>query len=252
MEKTRATQIEALRDQFQKHGVRKVKLGGFDVDGILRGKYLSLEKFWSAAEGGLGFCDVVFGWDMSDQLYDNATVTGWHTGYPDVRATIDLSTFRVIPWEPGTAAFLLDFESEPGKPLLVSPRQLLKRIDERARSMGFSVKVASEYEFFLFRETPESDAGVWQHQAGAAEDKGDRGIRLHGRLPNDDGFQFCNVKRPANERADATGEGDRAAHTRDASDLLQAATDQCDASRGRFQRQRAVGSSRRIGTLRRG
>ena len=156
MEKTRATQVEALRDQFQKHGVRKVKVGGFDVDGILRGKYLSLEKFWSAAEGGLGFCDVVFGWDISDQLYDNATVTGWHTGYPDVRATIDLSTYRIIPWEPGTAAFLLDFEAEPGKPLLVSPRQLLKRIDERARSMGFSVKVASEYEFFLFRETPES------------------------------------------------------------------------------------------------
>ena len=156
MEKTRATQVEALREQFQKHGVRKVKLGGFDVDGVLRGKYLSLEKFWGAAEGGLGFCDVIFGWDLGDQLYDNATVTGWHTGYPDVRATVDLATFRMIPWEPGTAAFLLDFEAEPGKPLAVSPRQLLKRVEDKARSMGFLVKVASEYEFFLFRETPES------------------------------------------------------------------------------------------------
>ena len=104
MEKTRATQIEALREQFQQRGVRKVKLGGFDVDGVLRGKYLSLDKFWGAAEGGLGFCDVIFGWDLGDQLYDNATVTGWHTGYPDVRATVDLTTFRMIPWEPGTAA----------------------------------------------------------------------------------------------------------------------------------------------------
>src|SRR2546430_14871694 len=156
MEKTRATHIEALREQFQKYAVRKVKLGGFDVDGVLRGKYLSLEKFWGAAEGGLGFCDVIFGWDLGDQLYDNATVTGWHTGYPDVRATVDLATFRMIPWEPGTAAFLLDFEAEPGKPLAVSPRQLLKRVEDKARSMGFLVKVASEYEFFLFRETPES------------------------------------------------------------------------------------------------
>ena len=88
MEKTRADQIEGLREQFQKHGVRKVKLGGFDVDGVLRGKYVSLDKFWSVAEGGLGFCDVIFGWDLGDQLYDNATVTGWHTGIsaPSARA----------------------------------------------------------------------------------------------------------------------------------------------------------------------
>src|SRR5438477_7493736 len=156
MEKTRATQIEALREQFQKQAVRKVKLGGFDMDGVLRGKYLSLDKFWSAAEGGLGFCDVIFGWDLADQLYDNVTVTGWHIGYPDTRATVDLSSFRVIPWEPNTAAFLLDFEESPGKPLAVSPRQLLRRVEEKARSMGFAVKVASEYEFFLFKETPQS------------------------------------------------------------------------------------------------
>jgi glutamine synthetase len=154
--KARAAQIDGLRDKFEKLGIRKVKLGGFDVDGILRGKYVSLEKFWGVAEGGLGFCDVIFGWDSGDQLYDNAQVTGWHSGYPDVKATVDLSTFRHIPWEPGTAAFLLDFESEPGKPLPVSPRQLLQQVDAKARSMGFSVKCASEYEFFLFKETPES------------------------------------------------------------------------------------------------
>ena len=116
MEKTRATQIEALREQFGKHGVRKVKLGGFDVDGILRGKYLSLDKFWGAAEGGLGFCDVIFGWDLGDQLYDNATVTGWHTGYPDTRATVDLATFRMIPWEPGTFWNVNLPHPEPGAP----------------------------------------------------------------------------------------------------------------------------------------
>ena len=107
--KSRAAQIDRLREDFGKHGIRKVKLGGFDVDGILRGKYVSLDKFWGVAEGGLGFCDVVFGWDSGDVLYDNASVTGWHTGYPDIHATVDLSTYRRIPWEEGTAAFLLDF-----------------------------------------------------------------------------------------------------------------------------------------------
>ena len=77
--------IEQLKQVFHERGIRHVKLGVFDLDGVLRGKYVSPEKFFSAAEGGLGFCDVIFGWDSSDALYDNVSVTGWHTGYPDTR-----------------------------------------------------------------------------------------------------------------------------------------------------------------------
>ena len=65
-----------------------VKVGAFDIDGILRGKYVSREKFLSALEGGFGFCDVVLGWDCQDQLYDNVKFTGWHTGYPDAPVRI--------------------------------------------------------------------------------------------------------------------------------------------------------------------
>ena len=148
--KPRKAQIEQLREEFRKHEIRKVKLGGFDVDGVLRGKYVSLDKFWGVAESGLGFCDVIFGWDSGDALYDNVSVTGWHTGYPDAHATVDLSTYRRIPWEETTAAFLLDFE------MPVSPRGVLQKVEQKARAMGFSVKCASEYEFFLFKETPES------------------------------------------------------------------------------------------------
>jgi len=126
---TRAAQIEHLREEFRKRGIRKVKLGGFDVDGVLRGKYVSLDKFWGVADGGLGFCDVIFGWDSGDVLYDNATVTGWHSGYPDVHATVDLSTYRIIPWEEGTAAFLLDFD------VPVSPRGVLQKVEQKARAM---------------------------------------------------------------------------------------------------------------------
>jgi glutamine synthetase len=54
--------LQHIRRAFRKHAIDKVKVGGFDVDGILRGKYISLDKFLSAAEHGLGFCDVIFGW----------------------------------------------------------------------------------------------------------------------------------------------------------------------------------------------
>src|SRR2546422_11472091 len=142
--------VSGVRHVFEEHRIERVKLGAFDIDATLRGKYVSLDKFWAAAESGLGFCDVVFGWDIADVLYDNAKVTGWHTGYPDAQARIALDTFRPIPWEPGTAFFLLDFLSAAS----VAPRQVLQRVLEKARQSGFRPLCSVEYEFFFFRETP--------------------------------------------------------------------------------------------------
>jgi glutamine synthetase len=158
--------IEGIRERLEREGTKRVKLGGFDVDGILRGKYVSLEKFHSILEGGLGFCDVIFGWDSQDALYDRPSLTGPNTGYPDVGATVDLGTLRLIPWEPGTAAFLLDFQDADRRPLEVSPRQLLKKVLERLRQRGFIAKMATEYEFFVYQETP------W-----SLKEKGYRGAR---------------------------------------------------------------------------
>src|SRR6266542_2855199 len=143
--------IAALRAWLDEKRVAKAKIGAFDVDGVWRGKYVSLEKLLSAAKGVLVFCDVVFGWDLADELYDNAKVTGWHTGYPDAQARLDLSTARVIPWEPDTAAFILDFVNPDGSPFEPSPRQLLRRVGRHARELGFLPRFGSEYEYFVFR-----------------------------------------------------------------------------------------------------
>ena len=86
-----------------------VKVAVVDIDGILRGKLLHKDKFASAVEGGFGFCDVVYGWDMHDQCYDNTTTTGWHKGYPDAIARLDLATHRNVPWDGGVDFFLGNF-----------------------------------------------------------------------------------------------------------------------------------------------
>src|SRR5262245_32653756 len=137
----------------------KVKVAITDVDGILRGKYVHKEKFLSAAESGFGFCNVVFGWDSSDVCYDNAQYTGWHTGYPDALARIDLATHRRVPWEDGLPFFLADFVDAGGQPLGVCPRQLLKAVVARAAARGLSPRTGVEYEWFNFQETPQSLAG---------------------------------------------------------------------------------------------
>ncbi len=90
------------------HPSGKVKIALTDIDGILRGKYVSTEKFISIAESNTGFCDVIFGWDAGDVAYDNVQFTGWHTGYPDTPAKVDMATFRKIPWENDMPFFLAE------------------------------------------------------------------------------------------------------------------------------------------------
>lgn len=130
-----------------------VKVGVFDADGVLRGKYMSRDKFFSALEGGFGFCDVVLGWDSNDQLYDNVTFTGWHTGYPDAPVRLLPQTCRELPHEDNMLFFICEFT---GAAEALCPRGLLRRVVERARSMGYEACAGLEYEFFVFEETPDS------------------------------------------------------------------------------------------------
>ncbi|MEC8022667.1 MAG: glutamine synthetase, partial [Myxococcota bacterium] len=155
---SRKEQAQKLIETFRNRNIDRVKLGGFDIDGVLRGKYVSLDKFESAVTSGFGFCDVIFGWDSADELYEGAgvTVTGWHTGYPDTHCTIDLDSLRYIPWEDNQPLFLVDFLAPDGSPLDVSPRQLAQRIVAKAEAMGFIAKTSAEFEFWVFRETPDS------------------------------------------------------------------------------------------------
>ncbi|HYM48344.1 MAG TPA: glutamine synthetase [Burkholderiaceae bacterium] len=151
-----ARQVKTVADAqriVEERKLDRIKVGVFDVDGILRGKYMSKEKFLSALEGGFGFCDVVLGWDSNDQLYDNVKYTGWHTAYPDAPVRLLPDSCREIPWEPNTLFFLCEFDAAAEA---LCPRGLLRRVLARAESMGFKTLSAAEFEFFLFEETPHS------------------------------------------------------------------------------------------------
>jgi glutamine synthetase len=141
---------------------QKVKVAVTDIDGVLRGKYLHIDKFMSAIDSGFGFCDVVFGWDMNDSVYDNTEVTGWQHGFPDALARIDLATGRNVPWDDHVAFFLGDFVTADGAPHPVCPRQVLKRVLKRAEKLGVQPMCGLEFEWFNFAETPQS----WDAKSG--------------------------------------------------------------------------------------
>jgi glutamine synthetase len=141
------------RQIVEERGLEHVKIGIFDIDGVMRGKYVSRAKFLSSLDKGFGWCDVVLVWDSNDQLYDNVTFSGWHTGFPDTPVRILPDTCRDVPFEGDMVLFICEFAA-PGDTLC--PRGTLRRVLQRADDMGFEVAAALEYEFFLFEETPHS------------------------------------------------------------------------------------------------
>ena len=153
-----ATPAEVIATVRKSPGHR-VKVAVSDIDGILRGKYIHKDKFVSAVEGGFGFCDVVFGWDSQDVCYDNTTLTGWHKGFPDALARLDLSTHRRVPWDDNVDFFLGEFVLQKNGrevPFPLDGRQVLKRVLKRAEKLGLKPMCGLEFEWFNFAETPQS------------------------------------------------------------------------------------------------
>lgn len=141
---------------LKENDITKIKFAFADIDGVLRGKIINSKKFLDGLEGGYGFCDVVFGWDSSDELYKKVDVTGWHSGFPDQLCSIDLDTLRTIPWQNNLPFFLADFSKENGTDLHACPRSLLKRIVKECKELGYHAEFAQEFEWFNFKETPDS------------------------------------------------------------------------------------------------
>jgi glutamine synthetase len=61
-----------------------------------------------------------------------------------------------VPWDGGLDFFLGEFINTDGSAYPVCPRQTLKRVLKRAEKLGFQVMTGMEYEWFNFRETPQS------------------------------------------------------------------------------------------------
>lgn len=153
MESRDVKDIQQARQIVDERGLSHVKIGVIDMDGVMRGKYMARDKFFSALESGFGFCDVVLGWDVKDRLYDNVAYTGWHSGYPDATVRILPASCRELPLEGGTLFFLGEFADAAEA---VCPRALLRRVLHKAEGMGLRLFAGFEYEFFVFNETPQS------------------------------------------------------------------------------------------------
>jgi glutamine synthetase len=128
-----------------------------DMQGRLVGKRVRAEFFIDhVREHGTHFCTYLLGTDMEMETPQGYAMMNWESGYGDWLAAPDWNTLRLIPWLEKTALLLADtVDEETDEMVPIAPRTILRRQIERAASMGFRSKMASELEYYLLRDTYE-------------------------------------------------------------------------------------------------
>lgn len=142
-------EVKSLIDEGK---IEYIKLGVPDIDGVFRGKRVAAQFFLDSVETGFAQSDVLFGWDIAENVLPNLKVSNIDRGFGDFVMKPDLSTFALVPWEEQVASCVCDLWTEHEEPITVSPRYVLKSLIERARSLGFDPLAASELEMRFFRE----------------------------------------------------------------------------------------------------
>lgn len=149
--------VDSLRAEVEAGRIHTVLLAMVDMQGRLQGKRVHARHFVDEvmehkAEG----CNYLLAVDV-----DMATVGGyahasWERGYGDFVFAPDLATLRRVPWQEGTALVMCDLEWGDGSPVVVSPRQILRRQIERLGERGLQALAGTELEFIVFRDSYES------------------------------------------------------------------------------------------------
>jgi glutamine synthetase len=125
-----------------------------DMQGRLFGKRINVEYFLDeTVDHGIEGCNYLLALDMEMDPVPGYDMANWEKGYGDFAIVPDLQTLRQVPWLDRTAMVLCDVANHDGSPVVASPRQVLIAQYERAREMGFTPMMASELEFYLYKET---------------------------------------------------------------------------------------------------
>ncbi|TFH20841.1 MAG: glutamine synthetase [Acidimicrobiales bacterium] len=126
-----------------------------DNYGRLLGKRLDARFFLDETLGhGTHACDYLLTVDMEMEPVPGYAYASWELGYGDFHLVADVTTLARAGWTDSSAIVLCHVvHVHTHEPVAVAPRSMLQVQLARADAMGFSVKAASELEFFLFDDT---------------------------------------------------------------------------------------------------
>jgi glutamine synthetase len=148
--------LEELRADVERGAVDTVVLALTDMQGRLQGKRLSAQHFLAeVAEHGAEACNYLLAVDVEMNTVAGYEMSSWDRGYGDFEMRPDLDTLRITPWHPGTALCLADLHWLDGKPVVASPRQILRAQLDRLAERGWYAFAGTELEFMVFRTSYE-------------------------------------------------------------------------------------------------
>ncbi len=146
--------LEQLKTYVEEGSVDTVMVAMTDMQGRLMGKRFQAEFFLESAWEETHCCNYLLATDFDMETVAGYAATSWAAGYGDYTMKPDLSTLRLLPWQAGTAFVLCDvLDHHDHKPIAHSPRAILKRQLERLKGLGLNAAVATELEFFVFKES---------------------------------------------------------------------------------------------------
>jgi glutamine synthetase len=145
--------MEALERAVGAGAIDTVLVAQVDMQGRLMGKRFQAEFFLAGAHEETHSCNYLLATDLEMETVPGYRVANWAAGYGDYVVRPDLATLRVVPWLEGTALVLADVLDHHGVEVPHSPRAILKRQIARLGEAGFAATMASELEFFLFRDS---------------------------------------------------------------------------------------------------
>lgn len=133
-------------------GIRQVAIATPDTQGRPVGRTVPVERFLAAPQAGVDISSYALIYDLAGMPLFDSPFAGPHSGYHDIRLQPDLATLRHYPGAEGTALCIADVVDAAGELVPYAPRTILRQQVEAARQSGFDVLMASELEFYLFRE----------------------------------------------------------------------------------------------------
>jgi glutamine synthetase len=149
-------QLDDLKKEVKDGTIDTVLLGFTDMQGRLQGKRLTGEFFLdSVADHGAEGCNYLLAVDVDMNTVSGYAMSSWDQGYGDFEMKPDMDTLRPVPWHEGTALVLADLAWGDGRPVVASPRQILRRQMERLAERGLYAFAGTELEFMVFNNTYE-------------------------------------------------------------------------------------------------
>ncbi|MFM1991228.1 MAG: hypothetical protein RJA99_4185 [Pseudomonadota bacterium] len=145
--------LAAVRDR----GLHSVRFAFADQHGLLRGKTVAAPAVASALAAGVGVTTTLLAKDTAHRTVFPVFTPGGGFGRREMQGGADMlmvadpTTFRELPWAPGTGWVLCELHFHDGRPVPFDLRRLLRAQHERLERTGHAFVAGLEVEFHLYR-----------------------------------------------------------------------------------------------------